>query len=89
MEELTEAQKEEKFKAHFERAKKGVLKHVLEKGGSLEMGEMHDYSLNKYFIQHQRFSEMMEFFVDNNFVTYDPETRIATITDAGMGFIKE
>ncbi len=86
--EMTEAQKEERFKAHFEKARKGVLKHIVEKGGALSMGEMHDYSLNKYLIQHQKFSEMMEALVDNNLITYDYETQLATITEAGKNFIQ-
>ena len=86
--ELTDAQKEEKFKALFERARKGVLTYVNEKGGTLPMAEMHDYSLNKYFIQHQRFSQMMETFVDEGLVIFDHETHKATITDLGKEFIK-
>jgi len=87
-EQISEQEKEEKFKELFERAKKGVLKFLDEKGGSHSMGEMHEYSLNKYFIQHQRFSQLMETFVNENFIDYDYKTQIATITEKGKEFIK-
>lgn len=83
-----EQEKEAKFKELFERARKGVLKYLDEKGGSLSMEEMHDYSLNKYFIQHQRFSQMMETFVDEKLINYDSVTQVSTITEEGKEFIK-
>ena len=52
------------------------------------MGEMHEYSLNTYFIQHQRFSQMMETFVGEKLIEYDDETQISTITEEGKKFIK-
>jgi len=58
-EQTDQEDKEAKFQELFERARKGVLKYLDEKGGSLPMGDMHEYSLNTYFIQHQRFSKMM------------------------------
>jgi len=86
--EITEEEKEAKFQALFERARKGVLKYLNEKGGSLPMGEMHEYSLNTYFIQHQRFSQMMETFVDEKLIDYDAASQNSTITEKGKEFIK-
>ena len=85
---ITEEEKKEKFQALFERARKGVLKFVNDKGGSLPMGEMHEYSLNTYFIQHQRFSQMMETYVDERLIDYDAATQISTITEKGKEFIQ-
>ncbi len=87
-EQTSEQEKEAKFMELFEKARKGVLKFLDEKGGSLPMGEMHEYSLNKYFIQHQRFSQMMETFVAENLIAYDDTTQISTITEKGKEFIK-
>ena len=87
-EQISEQEKEAKFKELFERARKGVLKYLDEKGGTLGMGEMHDYSLNTYFIQHQRFSQMMETFVDEKLIEYDASAQISTITEKGKEFIK-
>jgi len=87
-ESMSEEEKEVKFKKLFERARKGILKYVDEKGGTLGMEEMHDYSLNKYFIQHQRFSQMMETFVDEKLIEYDAATQASTITEKGKEFIK-
>ena len=60
---------EAKIKEFFERARKGVLKHLDTKGGSLSLGDLHDYCLKTYLIQHQRFSLMMESFVNEGLVT--------------------
>jgi len=86
--ELSNQEKEAKFKEHFERARKGVLKYLDEKGGSLPMGEMHDYSLKKYFIQHQRFSELMESLVNEKLIDFDGSEQVSTITEVGKGYIK-
>jgi len=87
-EQADQQDKEAKFQELFEKARKGVLTFLNEKGGSLPMGEMHEYSLNTYFIQHQRFSQMMETFVGEELVDYDGETQISTITEKGKEFIK-
>ena len=87
-EQTKEQEKEVKLKEFFERARKGVLTHLDAKGGSLPMGEMHEYSLNTYFIQHQRFSQMMETFVGEELIDYDGATQISTITEKGKEFIQ-
>ena len=80
---------DEKQKAFFERSRKGVLKYLDEQGGNLSMSQMHDYSMNKYLIQHQGFSKMMETFVDEGLVTFDQATYNVAITELGKGFISE
>ncbi len=79
---------EAKFKEFFERARKGVLKHLNDKGGLLSLGDLHDYSLKTYLIQHQRFSIMMESFVNEELVIYDNAIDEVIITDKGREFIK-
>ncbi len=78
---------DEKQKQVFDKARKGVLKYLVEKGGKLNMGELHDYSMNKYFIQHQGFSRMMETFVDEGLAQYDAATQEVTISELGQQFI--
>ena len=78
---------EAKIKEFFERARKGVLKHLDASGGSLSLGDLHDYSLKTYLIQHQRFSLMMECFVNEGLATYDNSTDEVVITDKGKEFI--
>ena len=75
-----------KQQAFFERARKGVLQYLIDKGGQLPMSELHDYSLNKYLIQHQRFSEMMDSFVNEGLVDFDWSNHTAAITEAGRKF---
>ena len=84
----TAEEKEAKLKAFFERARKGVLTFLDEKGGSLPMGELHDHSLKKYFIQHQGFSRMMETFVDEELVEFDHMTQVTGLTEKGKEFIQ-
>ncbi len=86
--ELQEQEKQAKLKEFFERARKGVLKYLDQKGGFLSMAELHDYSLKTYLIQHQRFSIMMESFVNEGLVSFDQETQDVLITDQGKEFIK-
>lgn len=77
-----------KIKEFYERARKGVLKHLDSKGGILPMGDLHDYSLKTYLIQHQRFSLMMESFVTEGLAIYSEESGEFVITDKGKDFIK-
>ena len=78
----------EKQKAHFEKARTGVLKFLFENGGKLTLGELHDFSMNRYLIQHQGFSRMMETFVGEGLMEYDELTRDTSITEAGRKFIR-
>jgi DNA-binding IclR family transcriptional regulator len=78
---------EEKQKAYFERARKGMLAWLSERGGSATLAEMHSHSEQKFLIAHQGFSRMMESLVDEGLVAYDHGTGTATLTDAGKTFI--
>ena len=79
---------EAKIKEFFERARKGVLKHLDIKGGLLSLGDLHDYSLKTYLIQHQRFSLMMESFVNEGLANYDNSNDEVVITEKGKEFNK-
>jgi hypothetical protein len=78
--------KQEKAAAHFEKTRKAVLKLVVEKGGTAQMAEMHDYSERRYFIGHKRFSDLLEGLIGEGLVTFDHTAMVATITDAGRGY---
>lgn len=78
---------EDRQKEFLERARKGVLKFLNDKGGKLPLSELHDHSLNRYLIQHQSFSRMMESLVDAGLVEFDFQANEATITEAGRQFI--
>ena len=71
----------------WEKARKGVLQYLCDQGGKLIMGQMHEHSMAKFFIQHQRFSEMMESFVNEGLVEFDWATHEATLTELGKEFI--
>lgn len=81
-----EQEKQAKIAAHFEKARKGVLKHLAEGGGTMSMADMHDFSERRYFVAHQGFSRMMEGFVAEGLISYNTAIGEATITDSGRSF---
>ena len=85
---MDDQDKEAKLKEFFERARKGVLKHLNDKGGLLSLGDLHEYSLKTYLIQHQRFSMMMEGFVNEDLVIYDNDSDEVILTNKGKEFIQ-
>ena len=85
---MMEPVSEERQKAYFERARKGVLAWLARReGAAATLGEMHEHSSERFLIAHQGFSKMMESFVAERLVDYDETTRTATLTDAGRQFI--
>ena len=84
-----EQSKEEKQKAFWERARKGVLQYLSEQGGKLHMSKLHDFSMNKYLIQHQSFSKMMEGFVADDLIFYDDLNQEIMLTDKGRVYIDQ
>jgi len=85
---MAEPVSEDRQKAYFEKARKGVLTWLAQQdGAAASLGDMHEHSSGKFLIAHQGFSKMMESFVAEGLVDYDESTRIATLTDAGRRFI--
>jgi hypothetical protein len=78
---------DDKVAKHFEKARRGVLKFVLDQGGVATLHSMHSHSERRYFIAHKRFSELMETLVDAGLVLYDVGEGEATLTDAGSAYI--
>lgn len=78
---------EEKQRRFRERARRGVLKYIDEHGGVVGLADVHDYSERKYFIAHKGFSKMMEEFVDEGHIRWDPSQGLATLTDEGRAFM--
>jgi hypothetical protein len=85
---MPEPVSEERQKAFFEKARKGVLTWLSKRdGASATLGEMHEHSSERFLIAHQGFSKMMESFLAENLIDYDRGTMTATLTDAGRAFI--
>ena len=75
---------EDKQQAHWRKAKKAVLNHAIEKGGTASIGDLHGYAESNWFIAHQKFSWLMEECVAEELVTFaDGEF---TITPRGREF---
>ena len=79
---------EEKVARHFEKTRRGVLKFVIDQGGSASLSAMHDFSERRYFVAHKKFSDVMEGFVDNGLVNFDSSEGIAHITESGRAYLE-
>ena len=85
---MAEPVSEDRQKAYFEKARKGVLTWLAQQdGAAASLGDMHEHSSGKFLIAHQGFSKMMESFVAEGLVDYDESTRMATLTEAGRRFL--
>ncbi len=84
-----DAELDAKQREFFERARKGVLTHLNQKGGTLNLGDLHDFSLNRYLIQHQRFSQLIESLVNGGLMEYDFAAQTAKITEEGKIFVSQ
>ena len=85
---MAEPVPEERQKAYFEKARKGVLTWLSKREGqAATLADMHQHSSERFLIAHQGFSAMMESFVAEQLIDYDRETMTATLTDAGRRFI--
>ena len=74
---------EEKKRLFIERARQGVLKFLAEKGSVVSMADLHDFTLQKFFIQHQGFSNLMEGLVGDHLVEFSHESSGFFLTEKG------
>ena len=79
--------RQEKAAKHLLRTRKGVLKFVVDQGGTSSLADMHKHSEMRYFVGHQKFSQMMEALIAEGLLDYSHADGIGTITDAGRDFI--
>ena len=85
---MAEPVSEERQKAYFEKARKGMLAWLAaQDDATATLGAMHEHSSARFLIAHQGFSQMMETFVAENLIEFDRSTMTATLTDAGRQFI--
>ena len=78
---------EDKVAKHWKKAKKGVLKKAKELGSNASLADLHNHSEKRYFIGHQRFSQLMEELVEEELIDYDWEAQEANITPKGIDFM--
>jgi hypothetical protein len=85
---MPEPVSEERQKAYFEKARKGVLAWLAKRdGAAATLHDLHEHSSERFLIAHQGFSRMMESFVAEGLIDYDEDTRTATLTEAGRRFV--
>ena len=68
---------------HWARTRKGMLKWLVDQGGTATMKDMHDKAESKYFVAHRSFSRLMEEFTEEGLVSYSGTTGIVQVTDQG------
>ena len=68
------------------KARRGVLKEIMENDGTLALAEVHEYTLKKFFIQHQGFSELLEGMVSSKLIEVDKDHNNVTITEEGKNY---
>jgi hypothetical protein len=75
-------------KQHWEKAFKGNLSFLAGMGGIVSLHDFHTHSESTYLIGHQRFSEMLEEFVEKGYAEVgEDDDRKVTLTEKGRNFI--
>ena len=82
-----EREKQEKAAKHMVRTRKGVLKFVVKQGGTASLADMHKHSEMRFFVGHQKFSQMMEGLIADGLLEYSHADGTGTITEDGRSFI--
>lgn len=72
-----------KVQQHFQRTRQAVLAFIASEGGSTRVAAAHDYAESKWFVAHQRFSQLMEGLVNEGLVSFDRGTMTITLTESG------
>jgi len=80
--------RQEKAAKHMVRTRKGVLKFVADQGGTSPLADMHKHSEMRYFVGHQKFSEMLEGMISDGLLDYNHSEGTGTITPDGRDFIR-
>ena len=82
-----ERERQEKAAKHMLRTRKGVLKFVADQGGTASLADMHKHSEMRYFVGHQKFSQMMEALISEGLLDYNHADGVGTITEFGRDYI--
>lgn len=64
-----------------------MLQFVAEQGGEATLATMHAHSEATFFVAHQTFSRLMEEMTDGGALTYDFDSGVASLTEAGRAEI--
>jgi hypothetical protein len=63
------------------KAKNAIFQFIAGNGGIMSMKEAHDFSELNFGVGHKRFSDLMEFCVDNEYFAFNPDDRVITLLD--------
>ena len=68
-----------------EKARRGIMKFIEKKGGTVPMSDLHTHSKLFYQAAHQEFSQLMEGLVADDYVAFDDGS--FSLTDGGRAFL--
>ena len=74
---------QEKQRLFIERARKGVVKFVSEKNAPVDLDMLHDFTFQKFFIQHQALSRLIEGLIEDGLLAHNEEAGEFYLTDQG------
>ena len=74
---------QEKQRLFIERARKGVLKLILDKGTPVDLGTIGDFTLQKFFIQHQALSRLIEGLIEDQLLAHNEDAGEFSLTEQG------
>ena len=69
---------------HWKKVKSGLIKKIVQTGGEISLGDLHDFSERRYLVGHQKFSQMMEELVDEELVVYSYEDRMVSLGEKAL-----
>ena len=74
---------QEKQRLFIERARKGLVKFISDKGTPVDLDMIHDFTFQKFFIQHQALSRLIEGLIEDQLLAHNVETGEFILTDQG------
>ena len=69
---------------HWKKVKSGLIKKIVQSGGEISLGDLHDFSERRYLVGHQKFSQMMEELVEEELVLYSYEDRMISLGEKAL-----
>ncbi len=65
------------------KARKAILEIIAGNGGVMPMKEAHDFCEANFGVGHRRFSDLMEYCIDNDFFSFNRDENLITLSENG------
>jgi hypothetical protein len=74
---------EENIDKQMLKARKGIIEIIAGSGGIMPMKDAHDFCESTYGVGHKRFSDLMEYCIEQGLYTYNREDNMIALTETG------